>query len=195
MSQIFVETIARAIGDYRFMLRRHLDQAERRKKLAELNLKDPSIFDSPLRLYEVANNIVRDIEANINLPTSYYAYSGMAEFAKFLKEYLNKYEIENGRLVHSAQKASKAMLDAIQLMALPEERLTTEVTSKLNYCCEIIVNYGSDEQIDLFEGSLEQKLITNRIFYTPIYDHFQLLQQGDSISSGGVEMSVRSQQA
>jgi len=180
MSQIFIETIARAISDYRFMLRRHLNQAERRKKLAELNLKDPTIFDSPIKLFEVATQIVKDIELSVELPQSYYAYSGMAEFAKYLKEYLSKYEIENGRLVHCAQKASKAMIEAIQLTALPEQRLTVKVADSLNHCSDIVVQYGSEEQVDMYEGTLEQKLITHRDFYTPIYDYFQSLINADS---------------
>lgn len=177
MSQIFIETIARAISDYRFMLRRHLSQAERRKKLAELNLKDPTIFDSPVKLYEVATNIVNDIEASVELPQSYYAYSGIAEFGKYLKEYLSKYEVENGHLVHFAQKASKVMIKAIQLVALPDQRLTADVAKKLNQCSEQVVKYGSEEQIDMYEATLEQRLITNREFYTPIYDYFETLIQ------------------
>jgi hypothetical protein len=182
MSQIFIETIARAISDYRFMLRRHLNQADRRKKLAELNLKDPTIFDSPVKLFEVATRIVDDIEGNIETPQSYYAYSGIAEFGKYLKEYLSKYEVENGHLVHSAQKASKAMISAIQLIALPEQRLTPETTKKLNHCSDIVVQYGSEEQVDMYEGTLEQKLITHREFFTPIYDYFQTLINGEGES-------------
>lgn len=188
MSQIFIETIARAISDYRFMLRRHLSQTERRKKLAELNLKDPTIFDSPVKLFEVATRIVDDIEASVELPQSYYAYSGIAEFGKYLKEYLAKYEIENGRLVHCAQKASKAMIQAIQLIGLPEQRLNADTAAKLNNCSNQVVKYGSQEQIDMYEGTLEQKLITHRAFFTPIYDHFQSLlqveeEEGDLVSA------------
>ena len=193
MSQIFVETIAKAISDYRFMLRRHLSQTERRKKLAELNLKDPTIFDSPVKLYEVAMNIVNDIEANVELPQSYYAYSGIAEFGKYLKQYLSKYEVENGHLVHFAQKASKVMIKAIQLIALPEQRLTADIATKLNQCSEQVVKYGSEEQIDMYEATLEQKLITNREFYTPIYDYFQNLIQDEATE--GVAEYAENQEA
>lgn len=190
MSQIFVETIARAISDYRFLLRRHLGQAERRQKLAELNLKDPTIFDSPVKLYEVANQIVEDIRRNVETPQSYYAYSGIAEFGKYLQDYLSKYEVEDGRLVHSAQKASKAMIEAIQLIALPEQRLTSDIADKLNHCSNAVIQYGSEEQIDMYEGTLEQKLITHRDFFTPIYDYFQDLINaqggGDGVSADAV---------
>ncbi len=191
MSQIFIETIARAISDYRFMLRRHLSQSERRKKLAELNLKDPSIFDSPVKLFAVATQIVNDIETNVELPQSYYAYSGMAEFGKYLKEYLAKYEVEDGRLVHFAQKASKAMIQAIQLVALPEQRLTVEIEQKLNRCSDAVVKYGSQEQIDMYEGTLEQKLITHRDFFTPVYDYFERLIQNEAVINDDAFDSVK----
>lgn len=186
MSQIFIETVARAIGDYRFMLRRHLDQVERRKKLAELNLKDPTLFESALKLYEVAWKIVEDIENNIDTPSSYYAYSGVSEFGKFLKEYLSKYEIEEGRLVHSAQKASKIMIQAIQILSLPAEQLTPKITEKLNQCSEVVVKYGSDEQKNMYEGTLEQRLIVHRDFFAPIYDYFQKLLENDENDRGGI---------
>ena len=186
MSQIFIETVARAIGDYRFMLRRHLDQVERRKKLTELNLKDASLFNSAIKLYEVAWKIVEDIEGSIDMPSSYYAYSGIIEFGKFLREYLSKYEIEEGRLVHSAQKASKMMIQAIQFLSLPEEQLTPKVTERLNQCSEVVAKYGSDEQKNMYEGTLEQRLIVQRDFFAPIYDYFQQLLESDEGDSGDI---------
>lgn len=191
MSQIFVETIAKAISDYRFMLRRHLNQVDRRKKLAELNLKDPTIFDSDLKLYRIAWQIVHDIENSVKLPTSYYAYSGMAEFAKFLKDYLGKYEIENGRLVHCAQKASKGMIQAIQYMSVASDKLNDDIATKLLECNQLVAKYGSDEQKDMYEGSLEQKLIAQRDFYTPIYNHYQSLLTGNvSDSQGSSQVAI-----
>ncbi len=190
MSQIFIETIAKAIGDYRFMLRRHLSPVDRRQKLAELNLKDPTLFDSAIKLFEVATRIVQDIESHTDMPQSYYAYSGIMEFGKYLKEYLSKYEIENGLLVHCAQKASKAMIEAIQLIALPESRMDLVVATKLNRCSDIIVEYGSEEQIDMYEATLEQKLITQREFFTPVYDYFHSLIQNEGGTRSGDFVSV-----
>lgn len=192
MSQIFIETVARAIGDYRFMLRRHLDQVARRKKLTELNLKDTSLFDNSIKLYEVAWKIVHDIENNVDVPSSYYSYSGIAEFGKFLREYLSKYEIENGQLVHSAQKASKMMIQAIQFLSLPKEQLTPKITERLNQCSEVVAKYGSDEQKNMYEGTLEQRLIVQREFFSPIYDYFQkLLERDEHESSGVVNLNTR----
>lgn len=175
MSTLFSETIAKAISDYRFLLRRFLDQSERQAKLAELNLRDPSIYDSDLSLYEVAWNIVNDIARHAQKPTGYYAYSGVSEFGRFLKEYLEKFDIENGLVVHAAQKASKAMIKAIQLVALPETKLNDGVAKELNTCSELVAKYGSEEQHELYQGTLEKNLVRCREFFEGIYDYYRQL--------------------
>lgn len=193
MSQIFIETVARAIGDYRFLLRRHLKQPERRQKLAELNLKDPTLFDDAVRLYHVAWGIVQDIEKSVELPTSYYAYSGVAEFGRFLKEYLEEYDIENDQLVHNAQRASQAIIKAIQQLALPDERLTSAAADTLKHCNVVIAQYGTEEQHDMYESALEKQLILRRAFFTPIYDHFQAQLDNDGESDEGGQLSLKEQ--
>ena len=185
MSQIFIETVARAIGDYRFLLRRHLKQSsERQDKLNKLNLKDPTLFDNAKRLYDTAWDIVRDIEANTDQPSGYYAYSGIAEFGKFLKEYLAEYEVNGDVLVHSAQKASKEIIQAIQLMSLPTDKLNATVGEKLYHCNKTVAKYGTDDQQDIYESALEKQLIVRREYFMPIYEHFQLMlsQSGDGRS-------------
>lgn len=191
MSQIFIETVARAIGDYRFLLRRHLKQPERRQKLAELNLKDPSLFEDAVRLYQVAWGIVRDIENSVEQPTGYYAYSGVAEFGRFLREYLEEYEVEGDRLVHNAQRASQAIIKAIQCLALPDAQLTASAGATLRQCNTLIVKYGVEEQHDMYESALEKQLILRRAFFTPIYDHFQSLLVDDEGEPASGELSMK----
>lgn len=191
MSQIFIETVARAIGDYRFLLRRHLKQPERRQKLAELNLRDPALFEDAVRLYQVAWGIVRDIENSVEQPTGYYAYSGVAEFGRFLREYLEEYEVENDHLVHNAQRASQAIIKAIQCLALPDAQLTASADTTLRHCNALIAKYGTEEQHDMYESALEKQLILRREFFTPIYDHFQSLFAEDEGESVSDELSLK----
>lgn len=193
MSQIFIETVARAIGDYRFLLRRHLKQPERRQKLAQLNLKDPTLFDDAVRLYDVAWGIVRDIEQSVELPTSYYAYSGVAEFGRFLKEYLEEYEVEGDQLVHNAQRASQAIIKAIQQLALPDERLTSAAADTLTHCNTVIAQYGTEEQHDMYESALEKQLMLRREFFMPIYDHFQARLNGEGSHGEEDKLSLKEQ--
>lgn len=157
MSSIFAETISKSICDYRQMLRRHLNQAERATKLAELNLKDPNHNDE-MALYRTAQMIIHDIECNSDMMSkkNYYSYSGVGKFCQYLKEFLSNYVIENDSVTHRAQKASRALIQSIQLLALPSGKMTPEIIEKINECNVTIAHYGSDEQCDLYKENLQR---------------------------------------
>src|SRR5688572_20276177 len=107
MSSIFVETISKAISDYRQLLRRHLPQSDRMVKLMALNLKEPD-YDDHIALYLTARQIVQDIEINLDSgPKNYYTYSGIDNFCRYLKKFLSNYIIEENQIIHRAQKASR----------------------------------------------------------------------------------------
>lgn len=166
---LFSETITLAIKDYRFLLRRYLTQVERVVKLQELNLKDPAIYQTDLSLYRVAEKIIQDIDKNMSVPNEgYYAYSGIEQFRMYLKEYLDNYYIEGDRVVHRAQKASRALIESIQLIAMPNERLTSQVEKKLFDCNEKIVKFGSFDQCKMQLEALSKRQKDNPDFYTTI---------------------------
>lgn len=170
---IFAETVSRAISDYRRILRRNLNQTERLRKLEALRLKDPNLFDSDVNIYQAAWAIIHDIEETTQFDDSgYYAYSGIAKFSEYLKEYLDNYEIEANQVVHRAQKASRALLKAIQLVTMPRERLDETVLQQMLECNEMIAAYGSYEQRELHKQNLERQEECDQSFYGPIRQHF-----------------------
>lgn len=172
-TSIFAETISKAISEYRQMLRRYLTQVERVNKLSQLGLKDPTIYDSDVRLFEMADAIVKDIDINMDIPEQgYYSYSGLKMFRDYLKDYLKHYQIEDGHVVHSAQKASRAMITAIQLAALPSEKLTDDIKSQIRSCNEIIATYGSDEQRELYRTNLKERQAVNEEFFGSMLNNF-----------------------
>lgn len=174
MPSIFSQTIAKAISTYRQMLRRYLPQAERVTRLNKLNLKDPHLYESDLALYRAAMSIVKDIEENMGVADQgYYSYSGIGTFCEYLKEYLSKYEIEGDTVIHRAQKASRALVQAIQLATLPENRLDENVKRKLRHCNEVIASFGSNEQHEIYINNLEKMLAYNEEFYSPILQNFK----------------------
>lgn len=174
MSSIFLNTIGRAISDYRQLLRRHLPQAERVNKLKEFNLKDRSLYENENRLYQTAWAIVRDIENNMcSGEGGYYSYSGIAQFARYLKEFLRNYEIEGDQVTHKAQKASRALVYVIQLFSIPDEKLDDKVTSEFKDCNTIVASHGTEEQQELYENYLVNYRERNSGFYTPILLDFQ----------------------
>lgn len=162
MSTIFAQTIARAISDYRQFLRKYLNQSDRVRKLNELGLKDPELYKSETALFSVAWGVVKDIEMNIEIPEqNYYSYSGIAKFCEYLKEYLENYEIENEKVIHKAQKASRAMIQAIQMMSISGDQLDETLAKKLEGCNEVIATCGSHEQCDLHLNTLERQRQVN----------------------------------
>lgn len=188
MATIFAETIARAISDYRQMLRRYLNQSERVTKLAELNLRDTHIYESEVSLYNTARAIIADIEKNMQVSEQgYYSYSGIAKFSEYLKEYVDNYEIENDKVIHRAQKASKALIQAIQIATLPNEKLDEKVALDFEKCNELIVECGSPEQQELHFHNLERRRDHHAEFYGPLLDHYNQLLAGEPEASETVE--------
>lgn len=171
---IFSETITKAISDYRGLLRKQLNQVERMMKLQQLNLKNPEIYKSDVGLYQIASNIVMDIETTMaNKPKGYYSYSGIDQFCQYLKEYLQDYEVDGQQVVHRARRASKAMLEAIQLMSLSKDRLDAAISERLFACNQVVADFGSLEQWKVYEQALSQQQVTNPEFYTKMRMHFE----------------------
>lgn len=174
MSSLFAQTVVQAISDYRRFLRKSYKQSERVQKLEELNLNDPELLENDLRLYNVAWGIVTDIKNNVEIPEqNYYSYSGIAKFCDYLREYLLNYEVEGNSVIHKGQKASRAMIQAIQLLCMAGGNFTEALAKKMEHCNEIIVTYGSKEQYDLHISALERQRESNPQFFERILENFQ----------------------
>ena len=174
---IFSETIKKAISDYRLLLRRYLAQADRMTKLQKLGLKSPAIYQTDISLYNVASKIIADIEENMldDGNQGYYSYSGVAQFCEHLKEYLSKYEVEGEQVVHRGRKASRILLNAIQLLATPKEQLNENISKQLLECNRIVVDFGSSEQFSLYTEALQRQQAEIPGFYTRIIAHVESL--------------------
>lgn len=176
---LFSETMIKAIGDYRFLLRRHLSQSERMHKLYELKLKDEESYNSDCGLYETGLAITVDIEKNMSeKKEGYYFYSGVQEFCKYLKEFLSHYYIENNQVVHRAQKASRALIHSIQLATLPRERLNDAVGQQLSQNNITIAGFGSQEQCELQLQTLTKHQPQHPGFYTSLIAQMESLITG-----------------
>ncbi|MDP1574825.1 MAG: hypothetical protein Q8L78_07850 [Coxiellaceae bacterium] len=179
--RIFSETMVQAVGEYRGLLRRYLSQVERMVKLQQLGLRDSDLYENEVALYHMGLAIIEDIKANMAMENpSYYAYSGVQQFCEHLQEYLSNYAIENGRVVHRAQRASRAVLDAVQWMGMSRERLDEGVLKKFLDCNKTVVVNGSKEQCDLLLQTLSRQQAANPGFYTRIIAHLESLLAGRS---------------
>ena len=171
-----MQAMKRSIGDYRLLLRRYLGQVERMSRLQKLRLKESDTYRSELNLYNTGHAIVDDMEKNMTAAvTGYYSYSGIQQFCQYLKEYMGNYHVEEGRVVHRGQRASRALLLAIQMAALPVGSLTEEVRHKLIECNKAVVAFGSREQCELHQQTLSSQKTKNSVFFTGIIENFESL--------------------
>ena len=185
---IFSETMKKTINIYRSMLRKYLPQAERVNKLNELNLKNPQLYENEVALFRTGWAIINDIERHLDKSTyGYYSYSGVGSFASYLKNFLENYELDGNRVIHRSQKASNALIEAIQLLGLPKEKLTTEIADKLSKCNKVLATCGSEEQQELHKNTLRNAIRKqheqNSSFYRSILSNFQ--QQLQETTSRG----------
>jgi hypothetical protein len=183
---IFSDTMKNAISNYRQMLRKYLPQAERVSKLNQLNLRSPQLYQNEIMLHEAGYKIVEhlfDLDSNKG---GYYAYSGIAKFGNYLKEFLDNYLIDGNRVIHKAQKTSQALVHIIQLLTLSKDKITDSLRDKINELNDIIATYGSEEQHELYETTL-QSTISNQAgnasdICSEVLQHFlQLTNQSQTV--------------
>lgn len=174
LDSMFVETMSRAISDYRQILKKYLTPDQRSAKMTELRLKDPTIFESESVLYHVVQNILQDIEKNIRVPNEgYYSYYGIVRFAKFLREYVDNYTVDGDAVVHKAQKASNLLLKIIQLLSLPPDQLTEGVASQVMAAHPAIIELSTKEQLNIYNNTLGRLSEKNKSLYRRIVSDFR----------------------
>ena len=174
LDSMFVETMSRVISDYRQILKKYLTPAQRASKIAELRLKDPTIFSDEPTLFHVVHDILRDIEKNIRIPNEgYYSYYGIIRFAKFLREYIDNYTLEGDTVIHKAQKASNLLIRVIQLLSLPGEQLTESIAQQVIASHPLIIELSSKEQLSIYNSTLEKLSEKNKAFYRKIIHDFR----------------------
>lgn len=175
----FARKIYKAIGEYRTILRRNLSQAERMIKLDRLNLKVKLNQTTDIEFYRIAENIILDARASRRQEgVSYYTYQGAARFADYLADMLKEYKIYDGRVIHTSQLASRAYLQAVQLLALDEPRLDASVQSQIQRDVVIIAEFGDEEEVRHLYSVLKQRKLSLPHIFCALFRQFQnCLQQ------------------
>ncbi|GEM_PF-1869098 len=175
LDSMFVETMSRAISDYRQILKKYLTPAQRSAKIAELRLKDPTIFDDEPALYNTVQEILRDIEKNIQIPNEgYYSYYGIIRFAKFLREYIENFTVDGDVVIHKAQKASNVLIKIIQLLSLPDEQLSEKIAQQVIESHPLIIELGSKEQLAIYGNTVSRLSEKNNNLYRKIANDFRI---------------------
>jgi len=89
---------------------------------------------------------------------------------------LVNYEIDGERVVHRAQRASRAILEAIQIInGKPAHVLNNTIKEQVYNCHNIIVNYGNDKQLEVYRANLLKLKPNAPLFYTDLLRNFDVL--------------------
>lgn len=156
----FSEFVLRTISDYKLFVRKNFSAREAAAKIKVLGLKRMQLRNSDdLHLFAIGTKIIDELERYVNnqdRTVTNTCYFGADEFLRHLKSIMSEYCIEDGKVIHTSKAASRAMIEAIQLVTLPEHQFTLEILEKLNKCINLVAKYGSMEHITLLNSAIKK---------------------------------------
>ena len=172
----FRDVMLKAINDYKALLRKNLSARDCMAKLRKFGIKrkflkessDAGIYDAGKRIFEdVTIYISGDRDKSPN-----YHY-GMEAYSRHLKRILDEYCIENNEVVSVRQRASRSLVDAIQLITLPDEKFDDTAASRLGECVRIITSCGNQEQVDILNRAIKQHEHRHDGFFSQLLELFK----------------------
>lgn len=172
----FSHTILKLLNEYKSILKKQLPQQQAwTAKVQALGLKRKILkYDDEITLYRKALAVVDDLELRIKNETDIPAWhSGLEKFGQFLKETLAEYQIENNKVVHTSQQASRAIVEAFQLMQTPNATFNSIIERKLDQCGQTIARYGSQAQQDMFSNALKEYQCNDVNFFLRLSTNFE----------------------
>jgi len=169
----FAPLMQKIVNDYKLLIRKSMPTSQSSVKIKELGIKRKLLKAmNEAQLYKIGAIILKELEQNIHVGKCSSYYCGAEEFAEHLKKILNSYCVENNQVVNTAQKASYSMLEAIQLMALPEEKLNAATAIKLNQCVYNVTKYGDKEQLQILTEAIKAHKQRATIFFCKLWENF-----------------------
>jgi hypothetical protein len=158
MNTKFINVILPLLNSYKNILRKKFSFNKAEEKIKQLRLKRHQLNSAnEFGLYDIAHNIIKDLEKYINKveddPVSHF---GVAEFFDYFKNTMAEFHLENNRIINAKQEASRASLDAIQLISLSKEKYFEDLQVKLKDCVDKINKYGSEEQRKALKNTFVQ---------------------------------------
>lgn len=145
------------INEYKRILKRHLPRNQSNDRINTLDIKRKHLrHASHSELYEKSLNVLNDIDRFItsrsNNPSN---FCGLRSFADHLQSVIQNHVLnEHHTIVNAPQKASKAVVNTIQLMNKnPIEEQLQAIQDNIH----VAIKYGSRDQKRLLIKALNQK--------------------------------------
>lgn len=169
MSKSFAEIILKVITEYKGLLKRLMVSNSTSTRFSE-EMKKLGISRSHLRecsdltLHSIATTIIKDLETQTTKNKKFDGlYFGAEEFLNHLKKIMDDFIVDGDRVLHSAHKASCAVIDVIQYISLPEYKFTADVVENIHKSIAIVSKYGTAEQAKILLQAIKtnEELIAN----------------------------------
>lgn len=155
----FSQLMTHAIHEYKKILKKKVPQNQYSQALQELGIKRLQLRNlNDAALLKVANNILQNIDQIYGeMKKENILYSGIQEFKSHLNSLVNNYCVHGNHVINPSQKASAIILEAIQLLALPNSKITAVIVKKLENCTESLIQYGTAHQLSMMVNALKKQ--------------------------------------
>ena len=174
---VFVQTATQIINDYKRLLSKLVSATtDRQDRLKTMRLKRKDLRSSTeVDLYIKIKDIIADLENWQRKSTrESLEYSGLENFIEHVKSSFNEFRLtSSNKVVHGRQKASCALIEAVQLMSMPDPKLTSDLYERLDQCSQIIAKFGTQDQQIAYNKALQVHRERNASFFHPLVDSFK----------------------
>ena len=151
----FSDTVLRLLNRYKGILRKNLPSKKKALLLHTLGIKRQQLQHvSEAALYQTAVRVLRYMETQNSAEVG-GCHSGRDEFAQYFRDFLSEYRIEGAVAINAKQCASRAIVEAIQLITVKPHALPGDVCKRLEYCLQTIAKYGTREQNAMIVNALK----------------------------------------
>lgn len=154
----FSEIALKIISDYKLLLRKIYPIGEATMKIRDLGLKRNQLdkHDSVF-IYNVVKRIIEHLSEYVTEKKKSHAYFfGAEELLQYTSDFMSDYQVFNDKLIHTSREASRAVIDVIQIVSLPEGKLTKDIFERLSKCVSFVSKYGKMEHITLLNEAMKQ---------------------------------------
>lgn len=152
----FIDKTREFIYHYKQILKRYLPLKHYNEKIKSLEIKRKDLKGSTdVHLFHTIHRILADVKiwyTTHHMPAS--EFSGIQAFHDHMNGFIEQYSLEQNKIVNHNHRATKATIDAIQLLSQP---LTHTILEKLKHHINTLRHFGTSEQINTLRKALSRK--------------------------------------
>lgn len=149
--------------------RRSFSEVKRRHiPLAELGIRRDEVrLADDVSLYHKVAAVQRKLTTMLRDPQHPLAqHTGIEGFCEELQQVLDAHVVHEGKVIHGAKQAARALVNAIQLTDLPAEALTNTVGARLHGYAYTIALFGDKATQQKYSQLLKQRLARHYAFFS-----------------------------